>query len=142
MKEAGIKGKLTTTQQSPNKSVVKMEIPAIGEIAQGIDCEIAWEASVISGTRTLAGEEKNEMMRRFKFAADADWKEIYKSVKTVGAEKVGETDTWVVEIKAKDSANTQTKYFDKKSNLLVQSKMQIDEPDRSHCGRNDFRGFS
>ena len=128
MKEAGITGKLTTIQQAPNKLMVRMEIPGIGEIMQGTDGETAWESSVISGNRILAGEEKKETMRRALFESDAQWKDLYESVKTIGTEKVGEKDTWVVELKPKDSTHLQTNYFDKKSKLLVQSKMQITSP--------------
>lgn len=128
MKEAGITGKLTTVQQAPNKLMVRMEIPGIGEIMQGTDGETAWESSVISGNRILAGEEKKETMRRALFESDAQWKDLYDSVKTVGTEKVGEKETWVVELKPKDSTQVQTNYFDKKSKLLVQSKMQINSP--------------
>jgi hypothetical protein len=51
-------------------------------------------------------------------------KELYSTATTVGAERVGAKDTWVVELKPKGSDKVHSNYHDKATRLLVQSKMQ------------------
>lgn len=123
MKAAGVEGKLLLLQAQPNKILVFIELPGIGKIQSGFDGKTAWEDSVISGGRTLEGEERDQLVRRALFEGDAEWRKIYDKVTTTGEAKVGDRDAWVVELKPIGSDKPQINYYDKESNLLLRMTM-------------------
>jgi outer membrane lipoprotein-sorting protein len=57
------------------------------------------------------------------FEGDAEWRKIYDKVTTTGEAKVGDRDTWVVELKPIGSDKPQINYYDKESKLLLRMTM-------------------
>lgn len=128
MKAANIEGKLLLLQAQPNKILVFIELPGIGKIQSGFDGKTAWEDSVVTGGRTLEGDERDQLVRRAMFDSDAEWRKIYDKVTTTGEAKVGDRDTWVVELKPIGSDKPQINYYDKETKLLLRTRMTAVTP--------------
>jgi hypothetical protein len=100
------------------KSYMAMDIAGIGKIEGGFDGETAWENSALQGPRILEGEEKVEAKRAARLSLLTDWRNDYKSARTVGSEDVDGKPAWKVEMTPKEG-KPETFYFDRDSGLLV-----------------------
>ncbi len=128
MKALGVSGKMTMLQAKPDLFAMTIDLPGIGVIENGYDGKTVWENSVTTGNRVLEGEEREQLLRRTGMAADAQWRDIFETVKTVREEKAGEAEVWVVELKPIGSDKLQTNYFDKKTKLLKKMNLTITSP--------------
>jgi hypothetical protein len=67
MKAQGISGKLEVWAERPNKMLMKMSIPGIGDFDSGFDGKVAWMSSALTGPMLLEGKMGEEI------AAQADF---------------------------------------------------------------------
>jgi hypothetical protein len=58
----GISGSLTILSRLPNETIMKIEIPGIGEMKQGTNGEVAWYSNPMQGSRVLSGKEAESMV--------------------------------------------------------------------------------
>lgn len=63
----GITGDVEILQGRPNKSLLRITIPAVGEILKGFDGTTGWEMNPIQGPRVLDGQELDAMREEASF---------------------------------------------------------------------------
>jgi hypothetical protein len=117
----GLTGTMSVYQAAPDKQLAVIEFEGVGKIESGSNGEVAWESSAIQGPRIKEGVEKADAFRDGTFNAPLYWRKLYTKVETVGAEKVGEHDTYKVVMTPKEGKPT-THYYDKTSGLLVKTQ--------------------
>jgi len=120
----GITGKLTAYQAEPNKQLLEINIEGIGKIMEGTNGEVAWGLSAMQGPRIKEGEEKDKSLESARLNAEAQWRELYKTVETAGVEQVDGKDCYKVILTPKTGSPV-TKWYDKESNLLVKNAATV-----------------
>lgn len=123
----GLKGQLVAYAAEPDKRVAEFTLPGIGKILDGTDGEIAWASSAIQGPRVKDGDEKAEALLEAQFNADSHWRDIFKSAETVAMEPVDGKDCYKVVVVSK-AGKTITRWYDKKTNLMLKSVMISKSP--------------
>jgi hypothetical protein len=58
----GMSGSLTILSRLPNETIMKIEIPGIGELKQGTNGEVAWYSNPMQGSRVVSGKEAEAMV--------------------------------------------------------------------------------
>ena len=58
----GISGSLTIVSRLPNETIMRIEIPGIGEMKQGTNGDVAWFSNPMQGSRVLSGKEAESMV--------------------------------------------------------------------------------
>jgi outer membrane lipoprotein-sorting protein len=126
----GITGKMVSYTQAPDKRLVEVTIEGIGKISDGSNGEVAWSLSAMQGPHLKEGDEKAEAMLQAKHNADAQWRELYKSVETVGVENVDGKDCYKL-VLTPNTGKPMTRWFDKQTYLaakfVVTSKSPMGE---------------
>ena len=73
------------------------------------------------------GDERAVTMREAMLRGAVDWRKLYKSAETTGVENVDDQACYKV-LLTPNEGKPETRYFDKKSNLLVKLTMQLPSP--------------
>ena len=120
----GIKGTLTTYKAAPDKSYTVTEIEGIGKIEEGSNGQVAWSRSAIQGPRVKDGPEKALALHAGRFNGELHWRDLYKKVETTGTETVDGKECYKLILTPNDG-NPITRFYDKKSSLLVKTAMTV-----------------
>ncbi|VAX41271.1 hypothetical protein MNBD_PLANCTO03-64 [hydrothermal vent metagenome] len=75
---------LTISLESPNKLHAELEAPALGSTIRATNGTTAWGINLTGSTFILNGREKDELLDGAYFQGEADYKDHYASIKTVG----------------------------------------------------------
>jgi zinc protease len=118
----GITFKMTLYRAAPSKSYMVLEVPGVGQMEEGTDGQVAWSRSAVQGPRVKEGDERALALLAAAFNADLRWRDLYKSAETQGSEEVNGQSCYKVLITTKEGLQ-QTRYYDKKSGLLVKAAM-------------------
>jgi outer membrane lipoprotein-sorting protein len=114
----GLKGKLTVYAAEPDKQYFEVNLEGIGKMQEGVSGDVAWANSAMQGARVKDGAEKAESLLKAKFNADVKWRDLYKTVETVGMETVEGKECYKV-VATPNTGNQNTRWYAKDSNLLV-----------------------
>jgi uncharacterized protein DUF620 len=123
----GIKGTVTSYRAEPDKSYTVVDIEGIGKIEEGSDGKVAWALSAMQGPRVKEGEERTTSLNAGKFNAEMHWRDVYKKAETTGVETVDGQDCYKV-LMTPHEGSPITRFYDKKSNLLVKLQMTMKSP--------------
>jgi outer membrane lipoprotein-sorting protein len=127
----GISGTLTVYQSAPDKAYTVVEFPdPIGKAEEGSNGQVAWAINGQQGARIKEGDERASSLRRDALNADLRWRDFYKKVDLAGTEDVGGKACYKV-VLTPNEGPTETRYYDKSSNLLVKVLMPVTTPDGS-----------
>jgi zinc protease len=121
-----IKGNISSYRAEPDKSYTEIDIQGIGKVKEGSDGKVAWSLSAMQGPRLKDGEEKAGALQAARFNAELNWRDVYKA-ETTGVEQVDGNDCYKVLLTPKEGM-AMTRYYDKKSNLLVKMVMTVKNP--------------
>lgn len=114
----GVSGTIKIYRAAPNRSRTVVDLGSIGMIEEGVDGDLAWQVSPMTGPRLKTGAEKAFAIRAAAFNSEVRWRDHYDRVELTGVEKVDDRDCYKIVMSGKD-ANSQTRYYDTKTNLLV-----------------------
>jgi hypothetical protein len=114
----GVDGNLEVHAAAPNKLAVKVAIDAFGEFTQGFDGKVGWSNNPMTGAQLVEGKQLDDMKERAEFHGETKDEERYKSMETVGVEQFEGQECYKVKLVRK-SGGEQTRYYDKKTGLLV-----------------------
>ncbi len=126
IKGTGISGKMTIAQAN-QLMLTKVEFEQLGTTIQGVNKDVAWEVSPITGPRILEGDEKASSIRESNLDNEPEWRKYYTKAETKGVEDVDGKAAYKVELTPKDGAAV-TNFYDKQSGLLVRSDRVIKSP--------------
>ena len=123
----GLKFSMTIYAARPNKMYTLMESEAFGKIEKGTDGELAWEINVMTGPQIKEGEERALLLRGAAFDAVPGWRKLYKKVESFGIEDINGNPCYKIVLTPKEG-EPETRYYDKASNLLVKTGMNLKLP--------------
>ncbi len=113
----GIKAKMTTYSAAPNKVYSVAESDALGKLESGTDGDVFWEVTMMTGARIKQGEEKAAAQREARFYSDLEWRDLYKSVETVGRTEVAGHECYKLKMTPPEG-KPEYHYYDTESYLL------------------------
>jgi hypothetical protein len=116
--QMGIKAQITSCHAKPNLIYVRMVSDQMGTIESGSNGDVAWEKSMMMGSKIKEGDERDDALRDALFDPQAYWRDVYRKVTCVGIETVEGKLCYKV-IMTPKIGNPQTLYFDKESHLLI-----------------------
>lgn len=73
----GMSGDLTIYLQAPDKGIVHVSFPGLGENIQAYNGEIGWSEDPMQGARLLEGAELSAFKRQVRIHSDLEYDEIY-----------------------------------------------------------------
>jgi hypothetical protein len=137
----GLKGKLTIYSAEPDKQYFEVTLEGVGKMQEGSSGGVAWANSAMQGPRLKEGGEKAESLMRAKFNAELNWRDLYKTVETVGLETVDGKECYKV-VATPKIGNPKTLWYDKNSNLMVKLSAVTETPQgdiQSDTALTDYR---
>lgn len=123
----GIKGAVTSYRAEPDKSLMEIDLAGLGKSREGSDGKIFWSLSSMMGPHLKEGPEKAQAMLSAKFNAELNWREVFKSAKTVGMDAVGGKECYKVELTPAEGPSV-TQCYDKQSGLMVKMTLTAQSP--------------
>jgi len=116
----GITAEIEAYQAAPNKMATKSSIPGVGEMLQGTNGEVAWDANPMAGARLLADKELAQMLE----GADFYGNMLYLADRFTTMENLGVVDfngekSYKLKLVRKGSGIEATQYFSVATGLIV-----------------------
>jgi len=129
--KTGDESPLTLYLERPNKLYALIELPAIGNTARVTDGKTAWGINIDGQPFKMSDADAKDFMDTADFFGEADYKNRYTSIKTIGIANIDGKPAYHIEFTTKTGLKGYA-FFDKASKLLV-ARMVLhgysDEPD-------------
>lgn len=113
----GLSGSVLIQEKAPDRMLVVITLPG-GAFRQGFDGKVGWSEDPQTGLREMTGEELAETRRDADFYHAVKLREHFARLSVVSAEKIGEQDTYLMEVFPAEG-EPEKMYFDAKTGLLV-----------------------
>lgn len=105
----------------PNKLLVKMNMPGMGEMLQGYDGEVAWSRNPMQGTRIITGAELAQTVRQADFDSSVDPARHYPTMETLERTEMAGQPCYLVRMVPVEGDEIQT-CFHTETGLMVGSR--------------------
>jgi outer membrane lipoprotein-sorting protein len=83
MPAAGMTMTMEVWQSRPNKMLMVMEIPGMGQMKSGYDGQVAWSVNPMQGPRIIEGAELQQTLRQADFDANLRFEHMFPTMETV-----------------------------------------------------------
>jgi hypothetical protein len=123
----GASGTLEVYEKAPNSSFTAVDVAGFGMILEGYDGTTAWAQDPQSGLRDKSGDELAAAKLDSEFYKPLKIKELYPKIALKGKEKVGDHDTYLLEL-TPAQGSVEKWYFDVQTGLLVRSDAERESP--------------
>ena len=121
-----ISGTVTVYQMEDGRIVNTTVLGGMGEMKQVYDGKVGWTINPMTGTALMTDDEV-ALLKRSGFKSMLNPEENYKTFDVTGSEQVDGKDTYVVKTVSHEGQEA-TSYVDKTTNLPVQIKMVMKNP--------------
>ena len=125
MPAAGLRGEVVGHMAKPNKMVMSITFPGIGEIRNGFDGTTAWQIDPTSGPRVLEGAELAQAQIQADFLAALHDEKSFTSMETVELADFEGKKAYTLRL-VRAGTDTVYEYFDAESGLLVGTRATRD----------------
>jgi len=116
----GITGDLEVSAKRPDKLVIRITLPGIGELAQGFDGKVGWSLDPITGPMVLEGKMLDQQREEARFDSVLHDETNFTSRETIGRTQFEGKDCLKLKLVRK-SGQEVTEYYDAQSGLLMGS---------------------
>jgi hypothetical protein len=120
MSGQGITGKLEVLAKRPDKLVIKISLPGIGDLLQGFDGKVGWSVNPVTGPMVLEGKMLDQVREQARFDAVLHKDAEFKSMQTIGNADFEGKQALQLKMLRKSGQET-TEYYDPQTGLLVGS---------------------
>lgn len=118
MPAAGMTMDMEMWQARPNKMLMVMSIPGLGEIRQGYDGQVAWSTNPMQGPRIIEGAELAQTLRQADFDANLRFEHLFPTMETVALDSAQGRSCWRVRMVA-ENGDEAFGCFDRETDLLL-----------------------
>ena len=125
MPAAGLRGDVIGRMAKPNKMVMSITFPGIGEMRSGFDGTTAWSIDPTSGPRVLDGAELAQTQMQADFLAALHDEKNFTSMETVELADFEGRKAYTLRL-VRPGNDTTYEYFDAESGLLLGTKATRD----------------
>jgi hypothetical protein len=123
----GITGDLEVFAKRPDKLVIKITLPAVGDLLQGFDGKTGWSLNPITGPMVLEGKMLDQIREQARFDAVLHDPAEFKSMQTLGKTQFEGKDCYKVKLVRK-SGQESIEYYDLETGLLSGSSEVQETP--------------
>jgi hypothetical protein len=116
----GITGNLEVFAKRPDRLVIKISLPAVGDLVQGFDGKVGWSMNPITGPMVLDGKMLDQLREQARFDAVLHDPTEFKSMETLGKTQFEGKDCFKLKLVRKSGQET-TEYYDTETGLLAGS---------------------
>ena len=127
MAAAGVSGDLEIAQARPNKTMMKINVPGVGQIEQGFDGTTAWSINPMQGPRIISGRELDAVREESNFGASSRQGPNVASAETVEKTEMNGESCYKVKVVWKSGRETFDCYS-VASGLLIASMGKQESP--------------
>lgn len=124
---AGIKGDMVASAAKPNKMLVTVSLPGIGEMRQGFDGTVGWSIEPTQGPMVLAGRQLEQRRAQSDFYGDLHESKSYRAMETVDLVDFEGAKAYKVKL-VRQSGDSLYELFDATSGLMVGTISTQDSP--------------
>ena len=125
---AGMEGQFELFQQSPDKFLVLVTLPGMGQVQNGVNGETGWSVDPMSGPRLLEGQELKSMQREANMGIYLEPDKFYQSMEVKGTEDVSGKKAYHLVMTPKDGGKPTHAFFDMESGLMVRGMSTQESP--------------
>jgi hypothetical protein len=93
-----VKGKMEVFAARPNKLLMKVSLPGMGETATGFDGDVAWANNPLIGPMLLEGKQKDQIATQADFDQALHDPDHYKSMTVLGSEEFNGEDCYKMKL--------------------------------------------
>ena len=111
-----IKGTMEVFAARPNKILLKVSMPGLGETATGFDGKVAWASNPLLGPMLLEGKSKEQIATQADFDHALHDPDHYKSMEVVGVEQFNGEECYKLKLLHRTGFES-TEYFSVKTGL-------------------------
>jgi hypothetical protein len=143
MPAAGMTMTMEIWQSRPNKMVMVMSIPGMGEIRQGYDGQTAWSTNPMQGPRIIEGAEMEQTARQADFEANLRFEHMFPTMETVERTEMGGRPCYKVRMVAQNGDES-FGCFDVETKLLLGMTSRLESEMgtvESNMAFHDYRDF-
>lgn len=116
MPAQNMNGKMDVYASRPNKLLVKLNLPGVGDLNTVFDGKVGWIQSQLTGAMLLEGKMLDQIAAQADFDQTLHDPEDYKTMEVLGAEEFSGEDCYKVKLVHKTGFES-TEYFSKKTGL-------------------------
>lgn len=120
MSAQGITGKLEVFAKRQDKLLIKINLPALGEMLQGYDGKIGWMVAPMTGPMVLDGKMLEQSREQARFDAVLHAPSEFTSMQTVGRTNFDAKECYQVKL-VRQSGQEVNEFYDVKTGLLAGS---------------------
>lgn len=124
---SGVSGSLEVFAAKPNKTLVRMTIPGIGEVLEGVDGTVAWSLSPMFGPMLAEGKEAEQKKFDADFYGELRSDDRYKSATTVEKTTWEGRPSYKVSLVRHDGSE-EFEYYDVENGLRSGRELSRDNP--------------
>lgn len=115
-------GSVEIKSKAPNKFLLRMVLPDLGEVAMGYDGKEGWARDPNLGLRLLKGEELAQLrLQALQSIAPQNWRNLFKRVENLGVSKAGSTSFYKLRLFPKDGSAPILQFHDTTTLLLTRT---------------------
>ena len=100
-------------------SYIEMDIPGVGKVEQGVHNGVVWEKSALMGPRIKEGDERFLALRQSALDSDWNWRKYYAAELQPSDPGEAPEPSDKVVMTPKAGGSPETRYYSRKSGLLV-----------------------
>lgn len=127
MSMSGVTIQMEMLAARPNKMLMKMNMPGMGEMLQGYDGQVAWSRNPMQGTRILAGAELAQTARQADFDSSVDPAKNFPTIETLERTEMAGQPCYMVRMVAVDGDEVRS-CFHTETGLLLGSRTTSQSP--------------
>ncbi|MCY3963880.1 MAG: hypothetical protein OXG83_02480 [Acidobacteria bacterium] len=120
----GMSGDATVYLQAPDKGIVHVSFPGLGENVQAYNGEIGWSEDAMQGARLLEGAELSLLKRQVRIYADLEYDDLYPQQTAVGETEWDGQAAHQVDLVDADG-NESSRYFAVETGLFIGEESTI-----------------
>lgn len=121
MSMSGVTIQMEMLSARPDKMLVKMNMPGMGEMLQGYDGQVAWSRNPMQGTRIITGAELAQTVRQADFDSSADPARHFPTIETLERTEMAGQPCYLVRMVATDGDEVRS-CFHTETGLMVGSR--------------------
>lgn len=123
----GMNGALEVLAKRPDKLLIKITLPGMGEMLQGYDGKVGWAANPVTGPMLLEGKMLDQLKEQANFDAVLHDRARFKSTQNSGEADFDGKKCYKLKL-VKQSGEESTEYYEIQSGLLVGSSEVQETP--------------
>ncbi len=112
---------------APNRVLVKIRVPGMGEFQTGFDGKVGWEVNPMAGASLMKGKKLEQFRHDAEFHGELHEANNFQQIETVGRVQFEGKECYKLRLVTKSGA-TYLKFFDVESYLLVGRVSTIETP--------------